>query len=232
MNHVITDRYVSPPEMQPYFDERFLYLPDCYCPSDTRRTAAASPGRAACGLPEDAVVLCCFNASYKLLPAVFATWMRVLSASPASVLWLAHPGDPARANLERSAAAHGIDPARLVFAPRAPIDVHLARHAHADLFLDTHPYNAGTAANDALFMGVPVLTCSGATMASRVAGSQLHAIGLPSLVTDSLAEYEARALELAGDRQALRDLRETLAGNRARYPLFDMARFVCGWKTR
>ncbi len=152
--------------------------------------------------------------------------MRLLSQVPGSTLWLS-PGYPvACANLRQEAAARGVDPRRLVFAPRVDLPQHLARHAHADLFLDTSPYNAGTTANDALFMGVPVLTCSGETMASRIAGSQLHAIGLPELVTTSLAAYEALALRLAGEPEALAALRARLTANRHSQPLFDMARYT------
>jgi predicted O-linked N-acetylglucosamine transferase (SPINDLY family) len=226
-DYVLTDRFAAPPELQPFFSERFLYLPDCYCPSDTQRPVAArTPERAACGLPEQGLVLCCFNATYKILPAVFDVWMRLLLAVPGSVLWLAPGNATARANLQREAAARGVAPERLVFAPRVSLPEHLARHAHADLFLDTTPYNAGTTANDALFMGVPVLTCAGATMASRVAGSQLHAIGLPELVTTSLSDYEALALALATEPARLQACRQRLLAQRATYPLFDMARFT------
>jgi predicted O-linked N-acetylglucosamine transferase (SPINDLY family) len=142
------------------------------------------------------------------------------------VLWLS-PGYPiACANLQREAVARGVDLRRLVFAPRVKLAEHLARHAHANLFIDTLPYNAGTTANDALFMGVPVLTCSGETMASRIAGSQLHAIGLPELVTTSLAEYEALALRLAREPETLAALRARLVANRSTHPLFDMARYT------
>jgi predicted O-linked N-acetylglucosamine transferase (SPINDLY family) len=226
-DYVITDRFVSPPATQAFFTERFLYLPDCYCPSDTKRAIApVAPTRAACGLPEQSFVFCCFNNSYKILPAVFEVWMRLLSAVPASVLWLAPTIATAGVNLRREAAARGVDPARLIFAPRVALPEHLARHAHADLFLDTAPYNAGATANDALFMGVPVITCAGATMASRVAGSQLTAIGLPELVTYRLADYEAQALALARDPAQLLQLRARLAANRRTHPLFDMARFT------
>jgi predicted O-linked N-acetylglucosamine transferase (SPINDLY family) len=143
-------------------------------------------------------------------------------------LWLSPGRAIAVANLRREAATRGVDPGRLVFAPRVPLPQHLARHAHADLFLDTKPYNAGTTANDALFMGLPVLTCAGATMASRVAGSQLHAIGLPELVTGNLAEYEALALALATTPAHLGGYRERLRANRETHPLFDIARFVRG----
>jgi predicted O-linked N-acetylglucosamine transferase (SPINDLY family) len=226
-DYVLTDRFVSPPEAQAFFSERFLYLPDCYCPSDTSREVAAErPSRAACGLPESAFVFCCFNQSYKILPPVFAVWMRLLAAVPGSVLWLAPTTTAAESNLSREAAARGVDPTRLVFAPRMSLPEHLARYRHADLFLDTTPYNAGTTANDALFMGVPVVTCAGETMASRVAGSQLIAIGLPELVTTQLPKYEALALALALQPALLRQVRDRLHANRDTHPLFDMARFT------
>jgi predicted O-linked N-acetylglucosamine transferase (SPINDLY family) len=224
---VLTDPFACPPALQPFFTERFLYLPDCYCPSDTKRpVAAAAPDRAACGLPEQGLVFCCFNNSYKILPTVFDVWMRLLAAVPESVLWLAPGNAFARANLCREARLRGVDPSRLVFAPRVSLSEHLARHVHADLFLDTAPYNAGATANDALFMGVPVLTCAADTMASRVAGSQLHAIGLPELVTASLGEYEALAVALARDPARLRLCHQRLRVNRTTHPLFDMARFT------
>ncbi len=226
-DYLLTDRFVAPPAQQAFFSERLLYLPDCYCPSDTRRpVAAARPDRAGCGLPAEGMVFCCFNNCYKILPAVFDVWMRLLAAVPGSVLWLS-PAEPiACANLRREASARGVDPLRLIFAPRVSLPEHLARHAHADLFLDTTPYNAGTTANDALFMGVPVLTCAGDTMASRVAGSQLTAIGLPELITDCLADYQAQALRLARDRPLLARYRQRLEVNRRNSPLFDMARFT------
>ena len=226
-DYVLTDRFACPPAAQAHFTERFLYLPECYCPSDTRREVASpAPPRAACGLPGQGLVFCCFNASYKILPEVFAVWMRLLAAVPGSVLWLAPGNATAQANLGREAAARGIDPARLVFAPRVELAEHLARHAHADLFLDTTPYNAGTTANDALFMGVPVLTCAGETMVSRVAGSQLRAIGLTELITENLADYETLALRLAREPALLASYRARLAANRATHPLFDMARYA------
>jgi predicted O-linked N-acetylglucosamine transferase (SPINDLY family) len=171
------------------------------------------------------LVFCCFNNAYKILPDLFAVWMRLLAAVPGSVLWLSPANATAQQNLRREAAARNVGPERLVFAPLVALPEHLARHAHADLFLDTAPYNAGTTANDALFMGVPLITCAGETMASRVAGSQLHAIGLPELVTTSLADYEARALELATQPGLLAGYRQRLAENRRTQPLFDMARF-------
>jgi predicted O-linked N-acetylglucosamine transferase (SPINDLY family) len=188
--------------------------------------AASAPSRAECELPPGALVLCCFNQVYKILPEVFAVWMRLLAQAPHSVLWLAPANATARENLRREAAARGVAAQRLIFAPKLELSQHLARHVHADLFLDTTPYNAGTTANDALFMGVPVLTCSGETLASRVAGSQLQAIGLPELITSSLAEYEALALALAREPARLAELRCRLQANRHTMPLFDMARFA------
>jgi predicted O-linked N-acetylglucosamine transferase (SPINDLY family) len=227
IDYVVTDRFATPEALQPAFSERFLHLPDCYCPSDTRRQVAPSAGsRADAGLPPRGFVFCCFNNPYKILPSVFDVWMRLLHGAPGSVLWLSPGDDIAMANLRREAAARGIAADRLVFAKHVALAEHLARHAHADLFLDTTPHSAGTTANDALLMGVPVLTCAGETMASRAAGSQLHAVGLPELVTSSLAEYESRALAIARDRQSLTQLRERLVANRKTRPLFDMARFT------
>jgi predicted O-linked N-acetylglucosamine transferase (SPINDLY family) len=224
---VLTDRFVSPSQAQAHFDERLLHLPGCYCPGATRRDVAPDAGdRAAHGLPEGAFVFCCFNSAYKLLPELFAVWMRLLAATPQCVLWLTQTRTDSADNLRREAAAVGIDPARLVFAPRLPLPQHLARHVHADLFLDTTPYNAGATANDALFMGLPVLTCAGETMSSRVAGSQLHAAGLPELVTTGLAEYEALALTLAAQPGLLRSYRARLVANRGTAPLFDMTRYA------
>ena len=224
---IVTDREVTPPSMQALFDERFMYLPDCYCPSDTRRPVASDvPSRVACGLPPAGVVFCSFNNPYKLLPAVFDAWMRLLLQVPDAVLWLAPSNAAAAANLRREASLRGVEAHRIVFAPRVPPAQHRARHAHADVYLDTVPYNAGTAANDALFMGVPVVTCPGETMASRVAASQLRAIGLVDLVASDMHAYEQRALTLALDADEREAVKARLAQNRHTHPLFDMARFT------
>jgi predicted O-linked N-acetylglucosamine transferase (SPINDLY family) len=226
-DYVLTDRFVSPESSRAHFSERLLYVDDCYCPSDTRREIASEAGdRAAHGLPKAGPVLSCFNSSYKILPGVFAIWMRLLAANPQAVLWLTETVSDTADNLRREAAHAGVDPSRLVFAPRLPLPQHLARHACADLFLDTTPYNAGATANDALFMGLPVLTCAGETMSSRVAGSQLRALGLPELVTGTLSEYEALARELASHPELLHRHRQRLAANRATHPLFDGARYA------
>jgi predicted O-linked N-acetylglucosamine transferase (SPINDLY family) len=171
-------------------------------------------------------VFCCFNKSFKILPAMFAIWMRLLHAVPASVLWLLASGAEATANLRREAAAAGVDPARLIFAPKVPQQQHLARHAAADLFVDTFPYGAHTTTNDALLAGLPVLTCAGETLVTRLAGSQLNAIGLPELVTTDFADYETLSLALAREPVVLCALRDRLAANRHSYPLFDMVRYT------
>ena len=173
-----------------------------------------------------AFVFCCFNNAYKILPEVFAIWMRLLAAVPGSVLWLLETHHTAKENLRREATLAGIDPNRLVFAPLLDLEEHVARNAAADLFLDTYPYGAHTTANDALLAGLPLLTRVGETLASRIAGSQLNALGLPGLVTESLADYEALARRLATQAEPLRSHRERLSAERRRSPLFDMDRYA------
>jgi predicted O-linked N-acetylglucosamine transferase (SPINDLY family) len=177
-------------------------------------------------LPESGFVFACFNNTHKILPEVFDIWMRVLREISGSVLWLVS-SDPATVdNLRREAARRNVAPERVIFAAHAPVDQYLARLRCADLILDTLPHNAGTTANDALLAGVPLLSCAGETFASRIAGSQLLAIGLDELVTHSLADYETMALRLAREPQLLAGLRARLAANRRTHPLFDMRRFT------
>jgi predicted O-linked N-acetylglucosamine transferase (SPINDLY family) len=226
-DYVITDRIATPKDQQAFFSERFLYMPHCCTPSDTRRAGAApAPSREACGLPAQGFVFACFNAAYKILPPVFDVWMRLLAQVAGSVLWLAVGEGAARDNLRREAAARGVDPQRLILASRVSPAEHLARHAHVDVCLDTLPYNAGTTANDALLMGVPVITLAGSTMAGRIAASQLHAIGLPEMVTGNFADYEGLGLTLAREPAALAALRARLAANRRTHPLLDMAGYT------
>lgn len=208
------------------YSERVVWLPDSYqANDDTREIAASAPSRAELQLPEPGFVFCCFNNNFKITPRVFHLWMRLLRAVPGSVLWLLADNREAQANLGRAAVAAGVAPERLVYAPRADLALHLARHCRADLFLDTLPCNAHTTASDALWAGLPVLTCRGDTFAGRVAASLLLAAGLPELVTGTLAEYEERALELATRPTALERLRERLGHANRRLPLFDSARF-------
>ena len=227
-DYVFTDRFSLPERLAPFYAERPLYMPHMAFPSDTARLPAGPPpSRAACGLPETGFVFCCFNSAYKILPDAFASWMRLLAATPGSVLWLLETSVEAKENLRREAGRAGIDPQRLVFAAKAPVGEHVARHAAADLFLDTYPYGAHTTANDALLAGLPVVTRAGDTLVSRIAGSQLQAIGLPELVTDSPAAYEALAGTLAVQPAALEVLRDRLAAHRRTHPLFDMDRYAC-----
>jgi predicted O-linked N-acetylglucosamine transferase (SPINDLY family) len=228
MDYLIADRIVIPPGEQRHYSEKVVYLPDTYMASDAkRRVSDRCFRRAEAGLPENGVVFACFNNSYKFRPRTFDIWMRLLKAVDGSVLWLSEPHASAKRNLMNEAETRGVDAERLVFAPfLEKLDEHLARLRLADLFLDTLPCNAHTTASDALFMGVPVLTTPGPTFAGRVAASLLSAIGLPELVTDSPAAYEARALELARDAHALRAMRNKLADNRDSFPLFGTARFT------
>ena len=224
IDYLLADAVVIPPGEQRFFSEKVVYLPGTYQINDaTLPIAARVPTRREAGLPERALVFCCFNNTWKVMPEMFDVWMRVLRATPGSVLWLIEPQASARRNLETAAGSRGVEASRLVFAPRAPHAEHLARHALADLFLDTLPVNAHTTATDALWAGLPVLTCRGKTFAGRVAASLLGAIGLPELITESLAEYEARACELARDEGALAQLRDKLARQRLASALFDNA---------
>ncbi|WP_431860391.1 tetratricopeptide repeat protein [Azospirillum sp.] len=227
VDYLIADPFITPPDRQEHYAERLVLLPDAYQPNDRQREIAEhTPSRTECGLPERGLVFCSFNGLYKITPEVFAVWMRLLTAVPNSVLWLMDGSDTAKVNLRREAERAGVGPARLLFAPVMRLPDHLARFRHADLFLDTFPVNAHTTASDALWAGVPVLTCAGETFISRVAGSLVTAVGLPELVVSSLADYEAAALGLARDRNALAALRQRLARNRDTTPLFDSARFA------
>jgi len=226
MDYVLADAHVIPPGHEAFYTEEIIYLPDSYFPFDrTRMPAPLATGRAAAGLPDTGFVFCCFNNNYKITPAVFEVWMRLLGQLPGSVLWLLEDNPAASRNLRAEAGRRGIPADRLVFAERLPYEAHLARHVLADLFLDTLPRNAHTTAVDALWAGLPVLTCTGNTFAGRVAGSLLHAVGLPELVTGSLEDYPRLALELATTPAMLSELRIRLAMNRETWPLFDSDRF-------
>ncbi len=225
IDYILADSFVLPEALEPFFTERVVRLPGTYqCNDDRRPIAEPGPSRAECGLPAEGFVFCCFNNSYKIAPAMFAAWMRLLAAVPGSVLWLLEANPLAAANLCREAAARGVAAERLVFAPRRPLAEHLARYRLADLFLDTLPCCAHTTASDALWAGLPLLTCAGPTFAGRVAGSLLMALGLPELVSASPAEYEARALHLAHRPDELAELRRRLWTARSRSGVFDPAR--------
>jgi predicted O-linked N-acetylglucosamine transferase (SPINDLY family) len=226
IDYVLTDRTVTPPEDQAWFDERFAYLPHSYQCNDRRRPIGARPSRAECGLPETGFVYCCFNHTYKITPEMFGVWCEILSAVPDSVLWLLKSNRWAEANLRREAEARGIDPERLVFADNLPLDRHLGRLQNADLCLDTRPYNAHTTTSDALWAGVPVLTWPGDTFAARVAASLLKAAGLPQLVAPSRAAYRALAIGIAGEPILAGEFKRHLAERRLALPLFDSPAFT------
>jgi predicted O-linked N-acetylglucosamine transferase (SPINDLY family) len=224
MDYLLADETVIPVGEEQSYSEQIVRLPHCYLPNDDRREIGAVPARAQAGLPEHGLVLCAFTNAYKINPPVFAIWMRLLRENPGSVLWLRGMGAEARSNLQREAGERGVEPQRLVFAEHvASMAEHLGRQTLADLYLDTLPYNAHSTACDALWAGVPVLTCMGRSFASRVAASALKAVGLPELITRTLEEYEAKALELARDPGKLRELRGRLAQQRVGSPLFDTA---------
>ena len=226
IDYIIADGTVVPFDHQPFYAEKIVHLPDCYQVNDTKRNIAErTPTRQEAGLPEKGCVFCCFNNNWKITPEVFSVWIRLLHAVEGSVLWLFRDNESAERNLRKEAQARGIDPARLVFAGRLPLEDHLARHRLADVLLDTLPYNAHTTASDALWVGLPVLTCMGNAFAGRVAASLLNAIGLPELVTHSIEDYETLALRLAKDPSLLEGYRNRLATNRLTHPLFDIDRF-------
>ena len=229
-DYIIVDKVVVPPENQKHFVEKLAYLPNSFFPADTlisHDAFGALPSRESQGLPSTGFVFACFNNSYKISPDIFSVWMKLLLSVPQSVLWLTKPSDSAILNLRRSAQDHGVDPDCIVFASRVPARVdHLSRLRLADLFLDTLYFNAHTTAADALWAGVPVLTCPGNTFASRVAASQLSALGLTECITKSLEDYYAKALELATQPNALRELRDRQEGYRLTSPLFNSKQYV------
>ncbi|MBR0839663.1 tetratricopeptide repeat protein [Bradyrhizobium liaoningense] len=226
IDYVIADATVAPFGHQAFYSEKIVHLPHSYQANDsTRSIAAHTPTRQDAGLPERGFVFCCFNQSWKIGPETFDVWMRLLGAVEGSVLWLLADHEPTMQNLRCEAEKRGVDPARLVFARPLPPEDHLARHRLADLFLDTLPYNAHTTASDALWAGLPVLTQLGEGFAGRVGASLLNAVGLPELVTHSIADYETLARELAVNPARLAELRDRLAANRLTHPLFDTDRF-------
>ncbi|WP_374361035.1 methyltransferase domain-containing protein [Pseudoduganella danionis] len=226
VDYVIADEFLITPEMARHFTEKPLYLPDTFQINDRQRQIAPTPSRASVGLPDEVFVFCSFNNNFKFTPELFAIWMNILRRVPDSVLWLVADYQEVRHNLCRYAEQAGIDPARLIFNTRAVPAEYLARYQLADLFLDTYPFNAGTTASDALWAGLPLLTCAGQTFSSRMAGSLLRAVDLPQLITYSFADYEEKAVALAHDRPAIAAMKQQLSSNRLSCALFDSPRFV------
>jgi predicted O-linked N-acetylglucosamine transferase (SPINDLY family) len=227
MDYIVADATLIPPGDYDCYSEKVVVLPGSYQANDnTKRISEAVTTRARMGLPPDGFVFACFNSNYKITPDVFDVWMRLLRNVPGSVLWLLQGNADAQRAIEAEARQRGIDPERIVWAQRMPLAEHLARHAHADLFLDTFHYNAHTTGGDALWSGLPVLTLAGPTFASRVCASLLGAVGLPELVTHSVEAYEALATTLATSPQRLAELRGRLQANRKTMPLFDSTQFA------
>jgi predicted O-linked N-acetylglucosamine transferase (SPINDLY family) len=230
-DYIIADRVVIPPEHEPYYSEKVVCLPHCYQANDGHRVISnASLERASQGLPEEGVVFCSFNQPYKIDPATFDRWMRILRQVPGSVLWLMKRAEITAESLRREAKSRAVDPNRLIFAPYLPNAEHLARLRLADLVLDTRIVNGHTTTSDALFVGVPVVAMLGGHFASRVSASLLRAVGLPELVAGDLDGYQALALELASDPSRLSQLRQRLEVTRLTSPLFDTPRFTRGFE--
>jgi predicted O-linked N-acetylglucosamine transferase (SPINDLY family) len=228
IDYIVADKTVLPFDQQPHYAEMIVHLPDCFMVNDTTKLISPhTPSRAEAGLPPGGFVFCSFNNVYKITAEIFQVWLRLLTLVDGSVLWMSQLNGFACENLRAAARAAGVDPGRIVFAPRmSAMADHFARHRLADLFLDTPIYNAHTTANDALWAGLPVLTCLGSMFSGRVAASLLQSVGLPDLVTHTLDDYEALALKLARDPAALAGIRQRLEQNRLTHPLFNTERFA------
>jgi protein O-GlcNAc transferase len=226
IDYIIADDFIIPKNLQQYYSEKVVYLPECFQANDNQRVIGTPKTRSAYGLPDSGFIFCSFHISYKINPAMFDVWMRILQAVPNSIIWLLAAEDIVENNLRREAEMRGIDASRLYFAPRVAYEDYLARYQVADLFLDTLPFNAGTTASDALWAGLPILTCADEAFASRYAGSLLRAVGLEELITTSLNDYEQLAIKLATTPSLLSEIREKLTRNRTTYPLFNTQRFT------
>lgn len=226
LDYAIVDHHVVPPELAGNFHPTPLYMPRCYQVNDTKAEIAPPETRESAGLPADRFVFCCFSNNYKISAEIFDCWMRILAGVENSVLWVLSRNPWARENMMARAAARGVDPARLIFAPATTPARYLSRLRLADLFLDTFPYNSGTTASDALRMGLPIVTLTGKTFSSRMAASLLHNIGLPGGTTTSYDEYVERAVQLGNDRGLHQSFRDTLAGDAWRRTIGDIDSFV------
>ena len=226
-DYIIADNTVIPESSKIHYSEKIVWLPHTYQANDSKRLIGSRFfSREELGLPKKGFIFCCFNNNFKILPSIFDSWMRILNAVEGSSLWLFEDNKYAHSNLKLQAEMRGINPSRLIFAQRLNLPEHLARHRSADLFLDTIPYNAHTTASDALWSGLPVLTLIGQSFSARVAASLLNSIGLPELVTHSLAEYEALAIQLAKNPNQMAVIKEKLSANRSAMPLFDTPLFT------
>jgi len=225
-DYLLADRITIPEKLQKNYSEKIVYIPSYQANDRNRSISDKKFTKAELGLPEKGFIFCCFNNNYKILPATFEGWMRILNAVEDSVLFLYAENRWAEENLKKEAKERGMADSRLVFGKRMPNDEYLSRYQACDLFLDTYPYNAGTTASDALWAGLPVLTLMGESFASRVAASLLSAIELPELITNTQEEYEALAIELATNPNKLADIKLKLANNRLTTALFDTPLFT------
>jgi predicted O-linked N-acetylglucosamine transferase (SPINDLY family) len=226
IDYLIADKSIIPLESRQYYAEKIVYLPSYQANDDRRIIADMKFTRDELGLPSTGFVFCCFNNNYKITPEIFDVWMCILKRVEGSALLLNHDNEQAVINLKQEATQRGVAEARLIFVKRLPVPEYLARYCVADLFLDTLPYNAGTTASDALWAGLPVLTCVGEAFASRVAASLLNAIHIPELITNSKTEYENLAVELATHPERLNKIRVLLSYNRLAAPLFNTTLFA------
>jgi len=227
IDYLIADKTLIPEESQKFYTEKIAYMPHSYQVNDRSRVISDRVfTKQEVGLPEEGFVFACFNSNYKITPDVFDVWVRILQSVEGSVLWLFEENKTAAVNLRKEAQKRGLAPERLVFAPKMELSEHLARHKLADLFIDTLPCNAHTTASDALWAGLPVLTCMGESFASRVAASLLNAIEMPELITSSLEEYEELAIALGNDSQRVLALKQKLELNKLTTPLFDSSLFT------
>ncbi len=226
-DYIVADHTIIPDRHRTGYKEKIVRLPHSYQVNDRQRSVSLKAfSRADAGLPAKGFVFCCFNNNYKITPTSLDAWARIMQRVEGSVLWLFEDNPSAARNLRHEAERRGIAAERMVFAGRLPASEHLARHRLADLFIDTLPYNAHTTGSDALWMGLPVLTCMGESFAGRVAASLLYAVGLPELVTHDLQQYEALAIELATNAGRLESIKAKLIEQRETTPLFDSRLFT------
>jgi predicted O-linked N-acetylglucosamine transferase (SPINDLY family) len=226
IDYLFADKTIIPEDSKQFYSEKIAYLPSYQVNDSHRKIANKVFTRAELGIPQDSFVFACFNNNYKILPATFEGWMRILKAIEGSVLFLYAENEWAQKNLMKEAEARGIESQRIIFGKHLPADEYLARYQACDLFLDTTPYNAGTTASDALWAGLPVLTLIGNSFASRVAASLLNAIDLPELITTTQSAYEDKAIELAQNPDKLASIKQKLAQNRSSTQLFNTALFT------
>nr|WP_246149592.1 tetratricopeptide repeat protein [Tritonibacter litoralis] len=231
LDYIVADEVMIPPSLRKYYSEKIIYMPDCYqVTNDQRNVATKIPTRAELGLPEDAFVFCSFNSHYKITPFEYEIWMRLLKKVDNSVMWIWCKEDLARENMHKAAEAHGVAPERVIFADSVSQEDHLARLSQADLFLDTFAVCAHTTASDAMWMGLPLVTLEGKQFAARVASSVLQTMDLPELVTTTMEEYEAVALEFATNPDKLAAVRAKIKTNRETSPMFKTERFTRNWE--